>query len=247
MLNRREATLAIAALLAGAAGVGAQGQEAQPPRDATGRRPAERARGGAAEAFFVSPPLAKDDAEKRVLDVLAEMDRNRGRMQSVPMDDGRFLRLLAEFAGAQHVVEIGTSQGVSAIWFCLALRNTGGKLTTFEINPDRAELARANFKRAGVEELVSLVLGDAHEKVLEITESVDLLFLDADKPGYRDYLEKLFPKLRPGGLVVAHNIDPRMADPAFVKTITTDSRLDSLLVHLQAGGISVSLRKRGSS
>lgn len=210
-------------------------------QDGPGRGPA----GGPADAsFFQSAPLAKDEAEKRILDVLAEMDPIGRRMQSVPMDDGRFLRLLAESIGAQQVVEIGTSHGYSAIWFCLALRKTGGKLTTYEIDQERAKLARANFERAGVAELVTLVLGDAHEEVTKFEGTIDLLFLDADKPGYIDYLTKLLPKVRPGGLVVAHNITPQMADPRFLEAITQNPDLDSLLVHLQAGGISVSIKKR---
>ena len=195
-------------------------------------------------SFFKSEPLAKDDAEQKVLDVLDDMDKVGRRMQSVPMDDGRFLRLMAESVGAQHVVEIGTSQGASAIWFCLALQKTGGKLTTYEIDEERAKVARENFKRAGVEDVVTLVLGDAHEEVTKLTGTIDILFLDADKKGYVDYLNKLLPKVRPGGLVIAHNITARMADPLFVDAITKNPELDSLLVRLQAGGISVSLKKR---
>ncbi len=195
-------------------------------------------------SFFKSEPQPKDDAEKKVLDVLAGMQESRGRMQSVPMDDGRFLRLLAESTDAKHVVEIGTSQGTSALWFCLALTKTGGKLTTYEIDPERAALAQENFKRAGVDDIVTLVLGDAHEEVVKFEGTIDILFLDADKQGYIDYLNKLLPKVRPGGLVVAHNITPSMSHPPFVEAITQNPELDSLLVHLQAGGISVSLKKR---
>ncbi len=195
-------------------------------------------------SFFKSEALAKDDAEQKVLDVLADMHKGGRRMQSVPMDDGRFLRLMAESVNAQHVVEIGTSQGASAIWFCLALQKTGGKLTTYEIDEERAKIARENFERAGVEDVVTLVLGDAHEEVTKLTGTIDILFLDADKKGYIDYLNKLLPKVRPGGLVIAHNINARMADPQFVEAITKNPELDSLLVRLQAGGISVSLKKR---
>jgi len=191
---------------------------------------------------FKSKPTAKDDAEKRILDVLAGMAGRKG-MASVPMDDGRFLRILAESTGAKHVVEIGTSQGYSAIWFCLALRRTGGKLTTYEISPDRAKLAESNFQKAGVADIVTLVLGDAHEKVQGQGGPIDILFLDADKKGYIDYLQKLLPKVRPGGLVVAHNIDPRMADPRYVEAITTSKELETLLVNLRASGISVSMKK----
>lgn len=192
---------------------------------------------------FKSKPVARDAAEERALEVLAAMAGKRG-MMSVPMDDGRFLRILAESMNARHVVEVGTSQGYSAIWLCLALKKTGGRLTTYEIDKDRAALARENLKRAGVEDTVTLVLGNAHEKLGSVAGPIDMVFLDADKSGYLDYLNQLLPKLRPGGLVVAHNINPRQADPRYVEAITTSGDLETLLVNLQSSGISVSMKKR---
>ena len=122
------------------------------------------------------------------------MDKNQRRgSMSVPRDDGRLLRMLAESLGAKHVVELGTSYGYSGVWFCLALRKTGGKLTTYEIDPQRAATARNNFKRAGVTESVTIVEGDAHKEVTKLKEPVDLVFIDADKEGYADYLNKLLP------------------------------------------------------
>lgn len=202
-------------------------------------------RPGSSSASFAAAPLAKDEAEKKILEVLEDMDRaqRRGTM-SVPRDDGRLLRLLAESVGAKHVVELGTSHGYSAIWFCLALRQTGGKLTTFEIDPQRAAAARENFKRAEVTALVRLVEGDAHQEVSKLKDPIDLVFLDADKEGYADYLKKLLPLVRPGGLIVAHNIDARMADPQFIKAITTDPGLDSVFGSVGNSGLSLSLKKR---
>ena len=197
------------------------------------------------ESFFKSAPLPKDEAEKKILDVLDDMLKNQRRgMQNVPMDDGRLLRLLTETTGAKHVVEIGTSNGYSAIWFCLALRTTGGKLTTHEIDAKRAAMARENFKRAGVETVVTLVEGDAHETVTRIKEPIDILFLDADKDGYVDYLTKLLPLVRPGGLILAHNIHPRQADPKYIKAITTDPQLETILVNIYSAGVSMTLKKR---
>jgi len=190
-------------------------------------------------------PVAKNAREKAILDVLADMDRNqRAGNMNVPIEDGRFLRLLAESLGAKHVVEIGTSNGYSGLWQCLALKATGGKLTTFEIDAGRAAMARENFKRAGVDDIVTLVEGDAHEKVVEIAGPVDILFIDADKEGYTDYLTKLLPKVRPGGLVIAHNITPGMADPEYLEAITTDPDLETVF-YAQGGGISVTMKKRG--
>ena len=160
---------------------------------------------------------------------------------NVPQEDGRVLRLLTEATGAKHVVEIGTSNGYSGIWFCLALRTTGGKLTTHEIDARRASLARENFKRAGVDKLVTLVEGDAHETVMKLKEPIDILFLDADKEGYIDYLNKLLPLVRPGGLILAHNVGSAGQD--FNKAITADPNLETVFQG-RGQGLSVTLKKR---
>lgn len=189
--------------------------------------------------------LAKNNAEKKVLAVLEDMGRNREmRAANVPTEDGRLLRLLVEAIDAKHVVEIGTSTGVSGTWMGLALKKTGGKLTTHEIDPGRAKTAMANFKRAGVDKFITIVEGDAHQTVSKIKDPIDLLFLDADKEGYIDYLDKLLPLVRPGGLIIAHNMNPRQADARFIEAITTNPDLETLLLHKEGTGVSVTLKKR---
>jgi predicted O-methyltransferase YrrM len=166
-------------------------------------------------------------------------------MLSVPPEDGRVLRLLAEATGARNVVEVGTSNGYASIWFCLALRATGGKLTTFEIDARRASLARENFKRAGVDKLVTLIEGDAHSNVTKLNEPIDIVFIDADKDGYLDYLKKLLPLVRPGGLILAHNttdVGYQMQD--YLAAITTNPELETIFLHKQTTGIGVTLKKR---
>lgn len=198
-----------------------------------------------AEPLLASRTLPKDDREQAVLAVLEDMDRNQRRgSMSVPVNDGRLLRILTESVNAKHVVELGTSIGYSGLWFCLGLESTGGRLTTFEIDEDRAATARENFRRAGVEERVTLVLGDAHKNVLDVAGPIDMVFLDADKEGYVDYLEKLLPKVRPGGLVVAHNMSRRQADPRFVEAVTSNPELETVFVSAGGSGIGVSLKKR---
>lgn len=200
---------------------------------------------GAGDTSMSKAPLAKNEAEKKILAILDELDSRGGRgMMNVPAEDGRFLRLLAETISAKQIVEIGTSNGYSGLWQCLALKTTGGRLTTFEIDAERAALARQNFKKAGVDDIVTLVEGDAHEKVAQVQGPVDLCFIDADKEGYGDYLTKLLPKVRPGGLIVAHNITPGMADPKFLAAITTNPDLETVF-YQQGGGVSVTLKKRG--
>ncbi len=213
-------------------------QETRAPGE-RGGRPSGR---GGAPSGYQAAPVPKDDAEKKILDVLEEMSRNRGI--GVPRDDGRLLRLLVESTGAKHVVELGTFRGYSGIWMCLGLRATGGKLTTFEIDKQNAETSRANFKRAGVDSLIHLIEGDAHQEVVQVKDSIDLVFIDADKEGYLDYLNKLLPLLRPGGLVIAHNIDPGRADAGFIKAITTNPNLETVFLSVGSGGISASMKKR---
>ena len=252
MLKKIMLVIAAMVLLAGVVSIVAQeasDESGGRQRRGTGRgsrsmRP-DQSRSAQDGSFMESPPLSKTEDEKKILSVLDDMNRNQRRgMMNVPPEDGRLLRLLTETIGAKHVVEIGTSNGYSGIWFCLALRKTGGKLTTHDIDEGRASLARENFKRAGVDNLVRLVLGDAHETVKNLKGPIDILFLDADKEGYIDYLNKLLPLVRPGGLVIAHNMNPRRAAPKYVEAITTNPDLETLLLHKEIGGISVTLKKR---
>ncbi|MHC5082913.1 MAG: O-methyltransferase [Planctomycetota bacterium] len=185
------------------------------------------------------PPVAEDANEKKVLGILDDILSTQ-RYRNVPAEDGRLLRVLAESMNAQNVIEIGTSTGYSAIWIGLALQKTGGKLTTYEIDAGRAATARANFKRAGMADIITLIEGDAHEEVKSLKEPIDIIFLDADKDGYVDYLNKLLPLVRPGGLVIAHNITPRMADPKYMEAITTNPNLETIV----RGGVSLTLKKK---
>jgi len=211
----------------------------------------ERASGARAPRLRVTNPpqsqtLPKDDAEGKILAVLRDMyEHQRRGMHNVPPEDGRLLRLFTEAVGARNVVEIGTANGYSALWFCLALRKTGGKLTTFEINPQKASLARRNFERAGVEKIATVVVGDAHDEISKLNEPIDILFLDADKEGYIDYLNKLLPLVRPGGLILAHNTTShRTAMEDYLKAVTTDPNLETIFLHVRGAGVGVTLKKR---
>lgn len=187
-----------------------------------------------------SPAADPARMEEQVLGVLAEMRRTGKTYLSVSESTGRMLRLLTEATGARHVVEIGTSTGYSGLWFALALSRTGGKLTTFEIDSGRAAQAQEHFRQAGVDKHVEIVLGDAHVTVTKLKEPIDILFLDADKPGYIDYLRKLLPLVRPGGLIVADNIN--MA-PDYERAVTTDPGLETIYWR-EGGQVSITLKKR---
>ena len=187
-------------------------------------------------------PVPREGQEKRILDVLEDMAVNQTGMLNVSMDDGRLLRLLTETMDAKHVVEIGTSNGYSSLWLLMALHTTGGKLTTFEIDPEKIKLAANNFKKAGVDHLVTIVEGDAHEKVKRLKEPIDLLFLDADKDGYLDYLNKLLPLVRPGGLVVSHNMNS--LNRSYKDALTTNPDLETLIPNQYMDVVGITLKKR---
>jgi len=198
-----------------------------------------RGRGGQQSGSEIEKPsVPKDDNEKKILVILDDIRANQS-YRNVPPQDGRFLRITTQAMNAKNVVEIGTSTGYSGIWFGLALQKTGGKLTTFEIDPGRAATARANFKRAGMADIITLIEGDAHEEVKKLKDPIDILFLDADKEGYIDYLNKLLPLVRPGGLVIAHNINPRTADPRYMEAITTNPDLETIV----RSGVGLTLKK----
>ena len=187
-----------------------------------------------------SLPQGNSEAEKKILSILDEMQRAGATYLNVSVPDGRMLRLLAESTGARNAVEIGTSTGYSGLWLCLALQKTGGKLTTFELDRGRAAQARENFRKAGVDQLATVIEGDAHQNVVRLKEPIDVLFIDADKEGYLDYLNQLLPLVRPGGLILAHNVNS--AD-AYDRAVVSNPALETLF-YMDGGGLGITLKKR---
>ena len=103
-------------------------------------------------------------------------------------------------------------------------------------------LAKANFKRAGVENLVTVVEGDAHQTVAQLREPIDILFMDAEG-GNLDYLNQLLPLVRPGGLILADNMSKPRPDTQFIKAITTNLKLETIFFNVQSTGISLTVKK----
>jgi caffeoyl-CoA O-methyltransferase len=214
------------------------------PRGQGGRGGAGRGQGATeADSDLSKPTLPKDDGEKRILAAI-EQARQGERYANVSTADGRLLRQLAESIGAKRIVELGTSTGESGLWFSMALRKTGGKLYTHDIDPGRISVARENFKKGGVEELIVITEGDAHKTAIKNTDPIDLLFIDAEKEGYDAYLKELLPYVRPGGLIVAHNMRRPAPNPRYVEAITTNADLDTSFVLMDGAGIGITLKKR---
>lgn len=149
-------------------------------------------------------PVQRDPAQLRRL--LEDMDAKGPQYWSVPREDGEFLHLLVKATRARRVLEVGTSHGFSAIWMGLALEETGGRLTTIEMDRERYDLACKHLSEAGLSLRVTSVRGDGHVEVARAEGPFDFVFLDADKEGQMDYFKKLYPKkLVPGGILAVHN------------------------------------------
>lgn len=126
----------------------------------------------------------------------------------VSPNEGKLLQLLAEIAGARRILEIGTLGGYSAIHFGRALPEDGS-LISLEIDEHHAEVARENVERAGLADRVEIRVGDARELLAAIVGNgegpFDLVFIDADKEGYPEYLEWSMKLVRPGSLILGDN------------------------------------------
>jgi len=142
---------------------------------------------------------------------------------NVSPTQGKLLNLMARMCGAKRILEIGTLGGYSTIWLARALP-ADGKLITLEAEPKHAKVATANIDRAGLSNLVEIRPGPAAQTLSQLVDQksppFDFIFIDADKPGYPDYLEWSLKLSRPGTVIVADNIirdggviDPNHKDP----------------------------------
>jgi predicted O-methyltransferase YrrM len=138
---------------------------------------------------------------------------------SVSPSQGKLLHVLARALGARAILEIGTLGGYSTIWLARALPS-GGRLITLEAEPRHAEVARANLARAGLGERAEVRVGRAQDTLPQLHAAgegpFDLIFIDADKPGYPDYFRWSMRLSRPGSMIIADNVvrGGAVADPA---------------------------------
>lgn len=194
----------------------------------------------------VSLLQAQNPSRDEVLSHLADMRRTQRGMMNVVPDEGRYLHDLILKHKVKNVLEVGTSNGYSGIWMGLALQETGGNLTTLEIDPGRANLARENFRRTGMDSRVSLILGDALQSLSRLDGTFDFVFIDAAKSEYVQYLELVLPLVPLGGIIVAHNVDSHRGQlRGFLAHIKTHPQLETTMQNYGPGGFSVSIKRDG--
>ncbi|MDR3708089.1 MAG: O-methyltransferase [Capsulimonadaceae bacterium] len=127
---------------------------------------------------------------------------------SISASQGHLMHVLAKIVGARRILEIGSLGGYSGAWLASALP-PDGKLITLELEAKHAEVARANFKRAGLDERVTVLVGPASRSlerlIAEKAEPFDIVFIDADKGGYVGYLKQALQLIRKGGIILGDN------------------------------------------
>ncbi len=165
---------------------------------------------------YISDLFAPEDDALR--SAQEEMRREGLPEIQVSASEGKLLHLLAFIGGAKRILEIGTLAGYSTIWLARSLP-LEGKLISLEIDPHHADVARRNVKRAGLSDKVEVRTGAALDILSQMKAEgeaqFDLVFIDADKDGYVDYLNNSMPLLREGGLVLGDNTLPdAVLDPA---------------------------------
>jgi predicted O-methyltransferase YrrM len=178
--------------------------------------------------------------DPKIVSLLKSVWGKAGRMNIAPQE-GRFLHDLIIENDLKAGLEIGTSNGYSALWLGMAFRQTGGRLTTIEYNKTRGREALANFKQAGLQDRIDMRMEDATKTIPTLMGPFDFVFIDAWKEDYEDYLEMVLPKVRPGGIITAHNVsDQRSRMAGFIRAITHNPQLDTEFAPISRSGLSVS-------
>ena len=182
--------------------------------------------------------------DEKVLPMLKHLPYRHGGM-NVPASDGRLLYDIIKEHGYKKGLEIGTSNGYSALWLGLAFKENGGKLITIEIEPQRAREARENFKQAGLEDVIESRVNDALRELPYLQGPFDFVFIDAWKPDYEKYLKLVLPKMKPGGVITAHNVTSEGGSmKGFLEEIHNNPKLETTIDRTNRAGVSISYVKK---
>ena len=160
---------------------------------------------------------------------------------------GGFLQMISEIMQPRYILEIGTFTGYSAICLSRGL-HPEGRVHTIELRKEDAEQAKKNFNLAGVEDRIILHEGNALDIIPELDYPWDLVFIDADKPGYIEYYQLVIKRLRKGGIILADNVffhgqvlEPEVtgksakAIQAFNEFVAQDQAVNKVLLTIRDG------------
>jgi predicted O-methyltransferase YrrM len=155
------------------------------------------------------------------------------RTRNIDIESGRFLFVLAVGARAKTVVEIGSSNGVSTIWWAAAMQRTGGFVTGTDIRADRVEEANANLAEAGLADYGRVELITLDRPIVDVRD-IDVLFIDAEKDDYSEHFNRYIDAVRPGGLILADNVTSHDCS-AYQTMIRSRADIETVTVTLDRG------------
>ncbi|HQV78357.1 MAG TPA: O-methyltransferase [Chitinophagales bacterium] len=184
-------------------------------------------------------------------DVLQQLNRKTNtdvlmpRMLSGKVQ-GQFLKLFSQTLQPNCILEIGTFTGYSAICLAEGLKENG-KLFTIDINEELENIVRAHVQKAGMENKIVQIIGNAKEEIEQLNEIFDLVFIDADKQNYGLYYDLVFDKVRKGGFILADNVlwsgkiidqnkdkdTQKLAE--FNEKVQQDNRVENVLISIRDG------------
>ena len=185
-----------------------------------------------------------DERVRAVMRRLEEEDRlereqglpSEQRARAIAPTTGRFLFALVAPQPGCAVLEIGGSRGYSTIWLAAGVRHFGGRVVSFEIDPEKCDRRRQNVAEAGLEETVELVDGDALQLLPPLDDVFDVVFLDAEKDDYERLFQLAREKVEPGAVFVADNVlSHEETLGAYSRARQADPTLESVTVPLDRG------------
>lgn len=170
--------------------------------------------------------------------IAAELEKTQNDFWNISRQTAEFISMLIKISGVKNVLEIGTSNGYSALWIADALKESGnqGHLSTIEFYEKRQSIARENIEKCGLSEQVTFLQGSAREILKELDFVPDMVFIDACKPEYIDYFNMLKDNLPKGAIILADNVTSHAAKVEdFLRAVEDDERYQSQVLDLPAG------------
>jgi predicted O-methyltransferase YrrM len=174
--------------------------------------------------------------------VLREIEASKNHYIIGPKRGHILVRIASEFH-PQRILEIGTNVGYSTILMGKELP-TRARITTIEINPEFAEQAKENIKRANLEPTIEVLVGDALKIIPTLKDEYDFVFIDAVKSQYYEYLKALEPNLFRGSMIVADNVgksEDKMQD--YLKHVRESGLYTSRFILVEDDGVELSIRR----
>lgn len=202
---------------------------------------------------LVSPEIEKyiDTHTTDESDVLQQLNRKTHTDVLMPQMlsgkvQGQFLKFISQMLQPNRVLEIGSYTGYAAICLAAGLTETG-KLFTIDINEELEDIVRTHVEKAGLQNKIVQIIGNATQEISKLEETFDLIFIDADKQNYSLYYDLVFDKLRSGGFILADNVlwSGKITDQKkdkdtqslaeFNDKVQQDNRVENVIVSIRDG------------